>query len=479
MYARKSTEDARNPGKSVADQLREARAEADMRGYVVSEAHVFADDGISASRYARRKVRPGYAALVAAIDAGEVDVVVMAEQSRAARMLSVLGALIELCADRGVRLVLGGRDADPSNPSDALLLGVQASMDAAASDQTRERCLRGARSTALAGKPAGKNQYGLRRIYDPTTRALLEVEEVPEESAIVREIVGRLLAGDALNEIAADLNRRGVPSPYDAVAARCGREPRGAAWVGTQVRRIAVAPAYAGLRVHRGNLTEAVWPAIITRAEHERVTAILGDPARRTNAKVRPGAVVHWLSGVAKCGECGAGLRVLTNRGKYRNYVCPSCMGVSRSADGVEAVAEAYIFAIVERPDVLTAIAQASDMGQGRETFARLDELSARRDNIRALVVAGTLPPDDGAAMLSALAGEIEEADRAVRSLTLPRNVADVVTPDLRERWQSFSAARKREIADALVSVTVLSMHGRKARTFDPSTVRVTPKGVE
>jgi DNA invertase Pin-like site-specific DNA recombinase len=477
VYARKSSEDARNPGKSVSDQVREATAEAAMRGYELSQAHVFADLQASASRHAKNKPRPQYAALLSVIAAGEVDTVVMAEQSRASRRMSVMGALVELCADHGVKLVLGGRDVDPTNPSDLVLLGVQSGMDAAESERTSERCLRGARGLALAGLPAGKNLYGYARIYDVTTRTLIAVEVVPDEAFIIREIVDRILLGDPLNEIAADLNTRGVPSPYDAVAARCNREPLGATWVGTQVRRVALSPAYAGLRVHRGKLTKAVWPAIVTAREHERLQAIIKNPSRRTNAGVRPGAIVHWLSGVATCGECGSGMRVLTNRKKYRYYTCQNCMKVARTANGVEALVEQYIFAIVRRPDTLSAIAAASESFDGQGLVSRLDELTARRDNVRDLIVTGALPAEDGAAMLLTLAGDIESAERALREMTLPRNVADVVSSDLPERWHTFTPARKREIAAALVDVKVLSMHGRKSRVFDPESVQVNPKG--
>ena len=478
IYARKSTEDARNPGKSIADQLREAEAEADLRGYAVAPEHVFSDSGVSASRHARKgSQRQGFADLLAAIEGRQVDVLVMAEQSRAARRMSVIGTLVEMCAANDVRMVIGGRDVDPASPTDLVLVGVQAGMDAAESERIRERCLRGARGAAQAGKPAGKNMYGYERTYDPNTRALLAVEQVPEEAAIVREIVQRILAGDPLNVIAADLNRREVPSPYDAVALRCGREPKGATWVGTQVRRIATSPAYAGLRVHRSDVYEATWAPIVSRADHERVVAILTDPSRRSNGKVRPGAIVHWLSGVAKCGLCGSGMRVLTNRGRFRNYVCPGCMKVSRAAGPLEEFVAEHVFGIVEQPQVLAAIASAHESGEGSEVVAHLDELTARRDGIRALMVSGQVSPEDGAAMLSALGTEIADTEAKVRSLTVPRNVADLVTSDLRDRWESFTPARKREVADALLDVTVQSMNGRKSSRFDPTTVTVSPKG--
>lgn len=476
IYARKSKEDAKRPGKSVRDQIAEARAEITMRGYELDEAHVYADDGISASRHARRKARPGYAALVQAIEAGELDVLVMAEQSRASRRLSVIGALVELCQEHGVRMVMGGRDVDPSNPTDLMIVGVTAGMDAAESERTRERILRATKASAKAGRPAGKHQFGYRRVYDPTTGALQSVEIVPEEAAIIREMVSRALSGDALAEIARDLNARGILSPYDYVALRCGRETQGALWVGTQVRRIIVMPAYAGKRVHHGVQHDAIWPAIITQAEHERITAIMSNPARRTNASVRPGAVVWWLSGVAKCGRCGAGMRHLKNRGRYGNYTCMKCYRTCRAADKLEGLVEQVIFRLVRRPDTLAAIAAANDTGSAAaDTVARLDELTARRDNIRALIVAGTMPPEDGAAMLAQLGADIQAADEAVKRVALPRNVADVVTPDLEAHWGTFSPARKREIADALLDITVLP--APKGHVFDPQYVLVQPKG--
>lgn len=479
-YARKSTEDKKRPGKSVNDQLREARAEIAMRGYQLDESHVYEDDGISASRHSRKKSRPGYAALVAAIEAGDIDVLVMAEQSRASRRLSVIGALAELCADNGVSMVMGGRDVDPANPTDLVMIGVQAGIDAGESERTRVRVLRGTRQAAIDGRPAGKNAYGYARQYDPGTGALVAVVIEPHEADIVREIVRRILAGDALNAIAKDLNQRGEPSPYDAVAARTGRAVKGGGWLGTQVRRVALTPAYVGKRTHLGKLSDAMWPAIIASAEYERVTALLRNPARRTNEGVRPGAVVHWLTGIMKCGECGAGMRCQMNRGTYRHYLCPKCFKVSRAAKPLEDYVATFVLEIVKRPDLLAAIASAADTGTAAaDAIARLDELTARRENLRALMVSGALPPEDGAAMLVTLGTDIDAAELSVKSLAVPRNVADVVTADLAEHWDDFTPARKREIADALLDITVLSMNGQKSRTFRPESVRVLPKGLD
>lgn len=487
IYARKSTEDSRNPGKSIADQTREARAEVERRGWVLDDALVFEDSGISASRYARGKRRPGFDALVEAIEDGSVDVLVLAELSRASRRISEVGRVLELCADTGVLLVIGGRDVDPTNPADLLLTSVESGMAASESERLSKRALRGARGQAAAGKPAGKNLLGYRRTYDPVTRALLSVDPVPEEAAVIREVCTRLLRGDSLREVAQDLNHRGVPSPYDFVAARQGREPKGAAWSGEQVKRIAINPAYAGLRFHHPekhrrdsspSLTKAVWPALITRADHERLVVMLSDPKRRTNGGTRPGAVVHWLSGVAKCGECSHPLRVLTNRGKYRTYTCvqTGCMKVSRTAGPVEDYVREVLFVLLENPTILAAASGADGDDAVQAALAEVDGLTARRDTVRTEIARGHLSAADGAAILSALCESIERAEEHLRAVSLPRRAEDLDLSGLRDRWEGLSPARKRAVADALLSVTVLSMHGRKARTFDPATVRVEPR---
>ena len=478
LYARKSNEDARNPGKSVSDQLRQARAEADRRGYVVEESLVFADDGISASRHARRKARPGFAALLAAIEEGRVDVVLMAEQSRATRRLAVVGALMETCADHGVTLVLGGREVDPADPADIVLTAVQGGMDHAESERSRIRILRGVRGAADRGRPHGKNVYGYRRIYDEVTRELLVVEPEPDEARVIQELARRVLAGESLRSICHDLDDREVPTPYDAVAMRQGRTPRGAKWIGSTIGRILTNPVYVGRRRHRDRIVEGEWEAILSERDFDRLGAIFRAPERRSKAE-RPGALVHYLSGVARCGECGSAMRVLTNRGRYRTYVCMQrgCHKVSRTAGPLEEYVRDVILALVARPDFLSlAAAMSEDTSPLQAALAEVEELTARRDKVRDLITSGSLPPEDGALMLRELASRLEDAQRQARDVALPRSVADLVPADLGERWDELEPGQQREVALALVDVVVLSMEGRKAHVFDPSTVRVTPR---
>ena len=69
IYARKSTEQIgmADHQKSVARQIEHARAYATSKGWVVSEDHIFVDDGISGAEFERR---PAFLRLMNALNPG-------------------------------------------------------------------------------------------------------------------------------------------------------------------------------------------------------------------------------------------------------------------------------------------------------------------------------------------------------------------------------------------------------------------------
>jgi DNA invertase Pin-like site-specific DNA recombinase len=77
IYGRVSQD--RSEGKSVDDQLAECRAWAQREGWQVIVEH--RDDGISASRYANGKVRPGWQSVMDLITVGEVDLLCVCGRS--------------------------------------------------------------------------------------------------------------------------------------------------------------------------------------------------------------------------------------------------------------------------------------------------------------------------------------------------------------------------------------------------------------
>jgi hypothetical protein len=54
-------------------------------------------------------------------------------------------------------------------------------------------------------------------VYDPETRHLIRQEPNPTTAPFVREIARRLLTGEALYALAADLNVRGIRAPRGGI----------------------------------------------------------------------------------------------------------------------------------------------------------------------------------------------------------------------------------------------------------------------
>ena len=76
----------------------------------------------------------------------------------------------------------------------------------------------------------------------------------PAEAEIVAELTRRVISGESIRALAADLRTRQVPSS------------RGAAWHPNAVKAIVLRPRNAGLREHRGQVVGAgMWPAIVDR----------------------------------------------------------------------------------------------------------------------------------------------------------------------------------------------------------------------
>ena len=208
----------------------------------------------------------------------------------------------------------------------------------------------------------------------------------------------RFLAGESINGLAADLTNRGDAGAQDDHAmavARCGDARSSTACCRN--------PAYAGFRVHRGQVVgEADWQAIVAPDDWRRVQARLADPERRAPRRTATGPV-NLLTGIARCGVCGAGLVDGQDRGR-RQYVCRAAgFHVARDMHYLDA----YVTAIVlER---LASADTSLDDSPGEDVIAarrEADEMRARLEAAADAYVAGNL----SAATLSRVEAQLIKA---------------------------------------------------------------------
>lgn len=477
IYDRVS-EDPTGRGLSVASQDIENRRFCERQGWPIVDT--IQDGGLSASAWATKE-RPGFAEVRRRIEAGEVDVLVCWEASRAQRDLEVYLALRKLCAANGVLWAYSGRVYDLSRTDDRFQTGLDALLAEREVSQTRDRIMRGIRTQAAAGAPHGTVPYGYRREYHPVTGALHAQVPDPETAPIVREIVERIIGGDTLYEIVADLNRRGVVTPQARKDAERGLQVERHGWTSSKVRRLVGSTSIIGRRSHHGKLAAANgWEPLVTPAEFALANSILADPVRARHH--RGVAVKYLLSGIARCGVCDAPLRPVT----IRRRPCYACAGngentgkghVVGGREPMDAIVTAHALRRLADPGFLEQLARPAVDDQAVRAAREVRALEAQLEELVEAVRTRK--------MSATLAGQIEErimADlEAARARAVPRwvppGVADLGGPDATRRWDAASIVQRRITVRTLLEVVLLPADRRAPRRgFDPARLEVTDR---
>lgn len=444
VYVRIS-EDALGLGLGVARQERDCRELAAGLGWTVED--VYSDNSVSASS---GKARPAYTRMLADLASGKVDALVCWDVDRLTRRPVELEHVIDLADRHGISLASVGGEIDLATPQGRLTARIKASVARHEVEQSSRRLKRKVLERAEAGKPHGRVAYGWRRVEG---RDVVD----PEQAAVFRELVERLLCGESLRSLVADLNRRGFPGP------------RGAAWERTQTRQILRRERNVGLRRHQGKVIGAGdWEPLIDKATQDRVSALLSDPARRTS---RVGTTNrHLLSGLALCGLCDTPLRVLAGHGTHPpGYGCPSCFRVRRKQEPVDALVSELVVARLSEPDALTAFVPPNDqplIEEANGVRARLDLLADQYAN-------DEIDRVQLARISSRLRQRLSDVEGQLRQHATP-DLADLAVSNIAQRWNNVPMGRKRAVINLLVEVRVLPLpKGHRGGPFDPAYVHV------
>lgn len=485
IYARTSS-DKRLRAKSTDSQVKACREECDDRGWEVIRDVV--DDDRSASALAR-KAREGWLDVIDSIAAGDLDVLVVWEFSRATRDLKVFLELRNALEKHGVLLSYKGDQYDLRKANDRRRVSHDAVDAEAESGEASERVLRNKARDARDGWPTGPVPFGYRRVYDPRSGVLLRQE--PDEldgsfedgaptAPIVRELVERFLAGTSLNHLALDMSRRGVATPKPP------RDPeRARGWTAATVGQLLRQPSIAGLRKHSRPgedvvLYEAAWDRIITVEQRQQVLAVLSDPTRVVHRGIEP---THLLSHLAVCSECGVPVRHKVKRQKaiaYAAYTCDNatCRKVYCQAPPADDLVTRAILAVMANPNSVTELTgRAADSVASRETArALLAELDAELVDLTARWKAGRVK----AGFYAEAASDLEDRIAQVRGDLAPRTAGPTVVrlataDDQSATWEEFTVAQRREVVRETFEVRLHPAAAKGTRRWDPSRVELRP----
>ncbi len=321
---------------------------------------------------------------------------------------------------------------------------------------------------AEAGAPHGPPSYGWRReqVLDDQGRRLGSRDVIhPEQAQIVQEMAQAVLAGDSLRALAAELNRRGEVTVT------------GKPWNANALKLVLLRPRNIGMRVHQGQVVgRGTWEPILDEQTHQRLVAMLTDPSRRTSTGT---TVKYLLSGLAKCGVCGSGMRVLIagkDGRKSDSYTCFAGYHVRRSREGLEALVTGLVTARLARPDAAALLSRTDD-GQAQEAADKAAALRARLDTAADAYAEGTIDGPQLTRITAKLRPELEKWQQISRASSTAPDLLDLAGPDIADRWESLPLARKRGVIDLLLDISVLpaTRHGGH-NLFDPESVRITWK---
>ena len=214
-YARVSTDKQADRGVSLEAQTEKIRAMT-----VVHTANL-AEIIVEAGESAKSLNRPGMQRLLALVDSGDVNAVIIAKLDRLTRSVKDLCELLERFDRRGVALISVAESLDTSSAAGRLVLNIMTAVSQWEREAIGERTRDALSHKRTNGERVGNIQFGYRLCADEK-----HVEPDPAEQAVLHEIRDLRQSGHTLRGIAAALNHRAL------------RTRRGSTWRFEHVARI-------------------------------------------------------------------------------------------------------------------------------------------------------------------------------------------------------------------------------------------------
>ncbi|MFM9563288.1 MULTISPECIES: recombinase family protein [Streptomyces] len=443
-----------NGGTSIDDQGTDNEAAADEQDWKLGAPYI--DDGLSASKYAR-KARGNFDQLVADLNSGPTgresrfgaDVLMLWESSRGSRRVGEWVSFIELCEAKSVKIWVTTHERlyDPANGRDRKQLIDDANDSEYESYKTHKRVTRTTVKEAKRGRPHGKAPYGLMPVYDQKTGKLLNWVTDPSREMVPRELFRLLELHVPLADIARRFAKRGYTN-------REGR-PFGEAHLSDMARK----HSYTGLRLYKGTIYEGIWDGLIPRKRFWNVQRILGTPGRTT---YRGGGTRHELTAGLLCSRCDSIFRVVDENDPERKttYRCHGgCLSIQKEPVDDLIIGRpgdlGLLLEYLARDDIYKVLAAPpSDDATLLDLQERLAAARVERDEMRDAKGTNLAEVLVLANSLAAKEQEVADMEAQERELTLPSVVLSIIKPgaDIWQSWCEAPIAGRRQLVRLILS---------------------------
>lgn len=484
LYERVSRRNGRDADALERTTLLEQRAYA--RAFVPGDTELVLDperwQDIDISGAAKNADRPGLMRLLADVESGYIDDVIVGYLSRLGRSmidvlanvqaLNALGATVYLARER-----LAIVPNDPSGTSTVIL-----AVFAAVAEMERERLRESLRRNNKAARDRGVSiqvPYGYRRsdgrgsvlVFDERD-AFGELPDGDERISttpadVVRDVYARRLQGIGISAIANDLNAAGVPTPTMLEHRRGDRKQPGAAlWRPTTVENMIKTHTYKGVIPvgvafeGEGRSRRATAYELLPGGHDALVSDDDWTAAQSSGRATRNGSTGNaLLTGLVRCSSCSRTMRPGITSAKNRHgnpararlrYYCPNS-DCPRQAHIMREGVDAYVVEQLLEGAVV----------REQELAGEHDELERARTDVDAAVAeydvfvsrSGALPTDVFARGNAQHKQRLESAQRRLSALEARS------TPNLAQTLHDFADLEletQRNVLDALLDAVVI-----------------------
>ncbi len=435
----------------VDRQREQCRTLALTRGWDVVE--VYTENDVSA---AGAKARPEWEAMMALVEAGQIDVVIGWTFDRTLRSGRDRLRMLESGKRHKLLITLvRGSDMDLGTPAGRLaadILGAVAlnEIEAKADRQKAAHAQAATQGRRIGGRrPFGYEQDGV------------TVREVEAEA--VKAAYRDFIVGTSLSAIARRWNEAGLTSGVPR------KDGKGERWEHVGVRHLMKNPRYRGVRRHQprgqeAQLYPAAWPALVDEATWRAANALLASAQRGPNGGRQ------LLTGVIRCAVCDELLTGGGSKTGERMYRCPSGAHVTRRAEPVDDQVCKLMRARLRMRDAVDTVAVKAQAGPdyGAEATAiRAEQKTIAKERAQKVITA-----EQFAVMNTELKAQLVEAERRLADAGRVDAVAALLAdPNPAGRFDTLDRDQQRVIIAAFLRIRLHS-GGRGVRRPHPDTVQ-------
>lgn len=293
IYVRVSTLEQAESGYSIGEQIDKLRKYADIQDWHVHD--VYEDGGFSGSN----TTRPALERLIGDAKRKSFDTVLVYKLDRLSRSQKDTLYLIEdVFKANDIDLVSLNENFDTSTPFGTAMIGILSVFAQLEREQIKERMKLGRIGRAKSGKAMGWHLTPFGYIYDKDTGNFV-LDHVAAD--VVKFIFSDYLNGTSITKLRDKLNEAG----------HIGKDRN---WSYRTLRQTLDNPTYAGIIKYDGQLFEGNHEPIIDKDVFDAVQKeleIRQKKAYEANNNPRPFQAKYMLSGIVRCGYCGAPLKAV------------------------------------------------------------------------------------------------------------------------------------------------------------------------